>query len=245
MNFDIVTINPDFFVSPLKNGLIYKGIKKKIIYFNIWNLMDFKQNNYGVDDKIYGGGAGLLMQPKPLYYVIKKIRSLYKKTFIIHVSPQGQLINLNLINQLLCYDSLVFICSRYSGIDQRIIDNYIDMEISIGDFVLSCGEICVLVIIDLIIRNIPGILNNIDSCKNDSFNFKGLLGYPNYTRPYKFNNFFVPKILLSGHHKEINLWRLKQSLIKTLIYKPYLLSNFFTDKDLIKFFKQVSKYFKK
>ncbi len=239
MNFDIITINPDFFTSPFKNGLIYKGIKKKIINFNIWNLMDFKEDNYGVDDKIYGGGPGLLIQPKPLYYIIKKIRSLYKKSFVIHLSPQGEIINVDLINQLLNYDSLIFICSRYSGIDQRIIDNYIDMEISIGDFILSCGEISVLVLIDLIIRNIPGIINNINSCRNDSFNFKGLLGYPNYTKPYKFNNFCVPEILLSGNHKNINLWRLKQSFIKTLINKPYLLNNFFTDKKIIKFFKKI------
>ncbi len=243
MYFNIITINPDFFVSPFKNGLICKGIKKKIIHFNIWNLMDFKKSNYGIDNKIYGGGAGLLMQPKPLYYVIKKIRSLYKKNFIIHLSPQGQLINVNLIKQLLNYNSLVFICSRYSGIDQRIIDNYIDIEISIGDFILSCGEISVLVLIDIIIRNIPGILNNIDSCKNDSFNFNGLLGYPNYTKPFKFKDYCVPEVLLSGNHKEIHLWRIKQSFIKTLIYKPYLLNNFFTDKVLVKFLKKISKYF--
>ncbi len=239
MNFNIITINPDFFTSPFKNGLIYKGIKKNILNFNIWNLMNFKKKKYGIDDKIYGGGPGLLMQPKPLYKVIKKIRNLYKKSFVIHLSPQGQIIDINLINKLLNYNSLVFICSRYSGIDQRIIDNYIDIEISIGDFILSCGEISVLVLIDLIIRNIPGILNNIDSCKNDSFNFKGLLSYPNYTKPYKFNNFCVPKILLSGNHKNINLWRLKQSFIKTLIHKPYLLNNFFTDKKIIKFLKKI------
>ncbi len=243
MIFNIITLNPDFFISPLKSGLINKGIKKKIINFNFWNLMDFK-NKSNIDGKIYGGGPGLLMHPEPLYLIIKKIRSLYKESFVIHLSPQGQIINSNLINQLLYYDSLIFICSRYSGIDQRIIDNYIDMEISIGDFILSCGEISVLVIIDLIIRYIPGILNNIDSCKNDSFNFKGLLSYPNYTRPCKFNNFLVPEVLLSGNHKNINLWRFKQSLIKTLILKPYLLDNLFLDKNLLKFFKKFKKYLK-
>ncbi len=243
MIFNIVTMNPDFFISPFKNGLIYKGIKKKIINFNFWNLMDLK-NKSNIDDKIYGGGPGLLMRPEPLYFIIKKIRDLYKNSFVIHLSPQGQIINSNLINQLLYYDSLIFVCSRYSGIDQRIVDNYIDIEISIGDYILSCGEISILVIIDLIIRNIPGILNNIDSCKNDSFNFKGLLGYPNYTRPYKFNNFVVPKVLLSGNHKNINLWRFKQSLIKTLILKPYLLSNFFLNKKILKYFKMFEEYFK-
>ncbi len=240
MIFNIVTMNPSFFISPFKNGLIYKGIKKKIISFNFWNLMDLKKK-YDIDGKIYGGGSGLLMSPKPLYYVIKKIRDLYKKSFIVHLSPQGQIININLINKLLCYDSLIFICSRYNGVDQRLIDNYIDIEISIGDYILSCGEISVLVIIDLIIRNIPGILNNINSSKNDSFNFKGLLGYPNYTKPHNFNNFTVPEVLLSGNHKNIYLWRLRQSFIKTLIYKPYLLNHFFLDKNLLKFLK---KYFK-
>lgn len=167
--------------------------------------MDFKKSDYNIDGKIYGGGAGLLMNPKPLYKIIKKIRSLYKKSFVIHLSPQGKIIDINIINKLLSYNSLIFICSRYSGIDQRIINNYVDIEISIGDFVLSCGEISLLVVIDLIIRNIPGILNNIDSCNNDSFYFKGLLGYPNYTRPSIFNNISVPKILLSGNHNNIEL----------------------------------------
>ncbi len=245
MNFDIITINPDFFISPFKNGLIYKGIKKKILHFKFWNLIDFKESNSSIDNKIYGGGPGLLINPKPLYTIIKKVRSLYKKSFVIHLSPQGKIIDINLINKLLNYDSLIFICSRYSGIDQRIIDNYIDMEISIGDYVLSCGEISLLVVIDLIIRNIPGILNNIDSCKNDSFNFKGLLGYPNYTRPNKFNNLSVPKVLLSGNHKDIKLWRLKQSFIKTFISKPYLLNKFILSKSFIKIFNKIKKYFEK
>ncbi len=225
MNFTIISINPDFFISPLNNGLICKGIKKKIIKFNFLNLINFTKNKHSIDDKIYGGGSGLLIKPESLFLAINKAKSFFKNSFVIYLSPQGKIINNVIINKLLNFDNLIFVCGRYNGIDQRIIDNYIDMEISIGNYILSCGEISSLVIIDVLIRNIPGILNNINSSKFDSFNFNnGLLGYPNYTRPKEFNGKFVPSVLLSGNHNKINTWRFKKSLKKTFLNKPYLLN---------------------
>ncbi len=178
MNFNIITINPDFFNSPFKNGLIYKAIKKKIISINLIDLKKFiYKNNY--EDRVYGGGAGLLFKPESLYLSINSIKKENFNSLVIYLSPQGKIINDYIIKKLLNYNSLIFICGRYNGIDQRIIDNYIDMELSIGDYIISCGEISSLVVIDILIRKIPGVINNIKSYKFDSFNYLNkLLGFP-------------------------------------------------------------------
>ncbi len=179
MNFNIITINTSFFKSPLKNGLIYKAIKKKIININLINLKNFLSKNNNYEDKIYGGGAGLLFKPEPLYLAINNIKKYNFNSLVIYLSPQGKIIDNNIIKKILSYNSLIFICGRYNGIDQRIIDNYVDIEISIGDYIISCGEISTLVVIDILVRKIPGVLNNIESCKFDSFNYLNkLLGFP-------------------------------------------------------------------
>ncbi len=179
MNFNIITINPNFFKSPFKNGLIYKAIKKKIINIKLINLKKFLNKNDSYEDKIYGGGAGLLFKPEPLYLSINSIKKCNFNSLVVYLSPQGNIVNDNIIKKMLNYDSLIFICGRYNGIDQRIIDNYIDIELSIGDYIISCGEISTLVIIDMLVRKIPGVLNNIKSCKFDSFYYLNkLLGFP-------------------------------------------------------------------
>ncbi len=155
MDFNIITINPDFFISPCKNGILNKAIRKKKINLFFWNLMDFIGKKSFFEDKIYGGGFGLLIRPESLYFIINRIKKLYKKSLVIYLSPQGDILNKFLINKLLSYYSLIFVCGRYNGIDQRIIDNYIDIEISIGDYIISCGEISTLVVIDSIVRCIP------------------------------------------------------------------------------------------
>ncbi len=178
MYLNILSINPNFFISPFKNGLIYKAIKLNKIILNVFNINNFIKNSR-FDGKIYGGGAGLILRPEPLYLAIKKVNSIYSNSFVIYLSPQGKIIDKFLINKLLSYKSLIFICGRYNGIDQRIIDKYVNIELSIGDYIISCGEISTLVVIDILVRNIPGILNNIESSKLDSFNYlNGLLGYP-------------------------------------------------------------------
>lgn len=204
MKFGIITINPEFFYSCFNFGIIKKAIKNKKIIIDLWDLKNFS-NKKKIDDKIYGGGPGVLIKPKPLYLAICNAKNIYNNKFcIIYLSPQGIILNNNIIEKLFLYEKLILICGRYNGIDQRIIDNYVDMELSIGDYVLSCGEIPSLVLIDVLVRQIPGILNNIDSVNLDSFsNVKGILGYPNYTKPKNFNGFCVPDVLLSGNHYNI------------------------------------------
>ncbi len=178
MYLNIISMNPDFFISPFKNGLIYKAIKLNKIILNILNIIDFS-NNHNYEGKIYGGGFGSLLRPEPLSLAINKIKKQQINTYVIYLSPQGKIIDKYLINKLLSYESLTFICGRYSGIDQRIIDKYVDLELSIGDYIVSCGEISLLVIIDILVRNIDGVLNNINSSKVDSFSYLNkLLGYP-------------------------------------------------------------------
>ncbi len=227
MNLGIVTINPGFFNSVFKNGLIYKAIKNNILNVNFWDIKRYRGlKKKSIDGKIYGGGAGLLIKPKPLYLAINDARLYYGNSnlLVIYLSPQGEILNKDVILKLISYKSLIFVCGRYSGIDQRIIDKYIDLELSIGDYILSCGEISSMVVIDSLVRFIPGVLNNIESADNDSFdNKKCLLGFPNYTRPRIFNGLKVPKILLSGNHSNIYNWRLKKSLKKTLLKKAYLI----------------------
>ncbi len=224
MYINLITLNPDFFKSFLKNGLIYKAIKNNILFFNFFNPRLFlSKNDKNINDKIYGGGPGLLIKSLPIYLSIRKAKKICKNYYIIYLSPQGDILNKVIISKLLEYKSIIFICGRYSGIDQRIIDKYVDFELSIGDYILSCGEISSLVVIDVLVRHIPGIINNLSN-KFDSFYFNnGLLSYPNYTKPKIFNNMKVPKVLLSGNHNNIKDWRIKQSFKNTKIKKKYLI----------------------
>ncbi len=224
MNFGLITVNSFFFDSVFCNGIIYKAIKNNLIKINFWNPRDYVLTNK-IDGKIYGGGPGVILKPEPLFCAINDAKKFYKKKFcVVYLSPQGKILNKKIIFKLLKFKSNIFICGRYNGIDQRIIDKYVDYELSIGDYVVSCGEISVLVVIDSIVRNLPGVLNNIKSSYLDSFsNYNGLLGNPNYTRPKIFQGMKVPDVLFSGNHKYINFWKFKKSLEQTFLKKPYLL----------------------
>ncbi|WP_343154654.1 tRNA (guanosine(37)-N1)-methyltransferase TrmD [Buchnera aphidicola (Pseudoregma panicola)] len=220
---NIVTIFPKMFKTILKYGIIHKSIKSKILKIKFWNPRKFtNKKNKNIDDTPYGGGPGMIMNPYPLYKTIKHIKSLYKKKNIktIYLSPQGKKINKKNILNILKYNKIILICGRYEGIDERIIFKEVDEEISIGDYVLSGGEIPSMVLIECIVRFIPGILKK-KCIKEDSF-FNGLLDYPNYTKPKKFKGMKVPKVLLSGNHKNIKLWKIKESLKTTLKKRPDL-----------------------
>ncbi|BGI51499.1 MAG: tRNA (guanosine(37)-N1)-methyltransferase TrmD [Buchnera aphidicola (Ceratovacuna japonica)] len=241
ITINIITIFPKMFDSILKYGIINKSIKSKILKIRFWNPRKFtNKKSKSIDNKPYGGGPGMVMNPYPLYKTIKYIKSLYNKNNIktIYLSPQGKKINKKNILNILKYKKLILVCGRYEGIDERIILKEIDEEISIGDYVLSGGEIPSIVLIECIIRFIPGILKN-KCIKEDSF-FNGLLDYPNYTKPKKFKGMNVPKILLSGNHKNIKLWKTKESLRNTLIKRPDLF-----EKKLKKEKKKILKIFKK
>ena len=224
MRFDIITIFPEMFSAIKEEGVIARAIKKSIISINEWQLRDFSENKYkNVDDKAYGGGAGMVMQVMPIRDCIKKIKEQEPKTKVIYLSPQGEPLNQNLVEKLSSFESLTLLCGRYEGVDERIIKNDVDLEVSIGDYVISGGELAAMVLIDSVSRRLPNVLGNKDSL-NDSF-VNNLLDYPHYTRPESIDGDIVPEVLLSGNQAKIDAWRLEQAKHKTRQKRPDLLSN--------------------
>jgi tRNA (guanine37-N1)-methyltransferase len=224
MRFDIITLFPEMFSAIKEEGVIARAIKKSIISINEWQLRDFSENKYkNVDDKAYGGGAGMVMQVKPIRDCIKKIKEQEPKTKVIYLSPQGEPLNQNLVEKLSSFESLTLLCGRYEGVDERVIDNDVDFEVSIGDYVISGGELAAMVLIDSVSRRLPNVLGNKDSL-NDSF-VNNLLDYPHYTRPESIDGDIVPEVLLSGNQAKIDAWRLEQAKHKTRQKRPDLLSN--------------------
>ena len=224
MRFNIITLFPEMFSAIKEEGVIARAIKKSIISINEWQLRDFSENKYkNVDDKAYGGGAGMVMQVKPIRDCIKKIKEQEPKTKVIYLSPQGEPLNQNLVERLSSFESLTLLCGRYEGIDERVIDNDVDFEVSIGDYVISGGELAAMVLIDSVSRRLPNVLGNKDSL-NDSF-VNNLLDYPHYTRPESIDGDIVPEVLLSGNQAKIDAWRLEQAKNKTKQKRSDLLSN--------------------
>ena len=224
MKFDIITLFPEMFSAIKDEGVIARAIKKSIISIKEWQLRDFSENKYkNVDDKAYGGGAGMVMQVKPIRDCIKKIKEREPETKVIYLSPQGEPLNQNLVEKLVSFESLTLLCGRYEGVDERIIENDVDFEVSIGDYVISGGELAAMVLIDSVSRRLPNVLGNKDSL-NDSF-ANNLLDYPHYTRPESIDGDLVPEVLLSGNQAKIDAWRLQQAKKKTQQKRPDLLSS--------------------
>ena len=224
MKFDIITLFPEMFSAIKDEGVIARAIKKSIISIKEWQLRDFSENKYkNVDDKAYGGGAGMVMQVKPIRDCIKKIKEREPATKVIYLSPQGEPLNQNLVEKLVSFESLTLLCGRYEGVDERIIEKDVDFEVSIGDYVISGGELAAMVLIDSVSRRLPNVLGNKDSL-NDSF-ANNLLDYPHYTRPESIDGDLVPEVLLSGNQAKIDAWRLEQAKKKTQQKRPDLLSN--------------------
>lgn len=221
MKFDIITLFPEMFSAIKEEGVIARAIKKSIISITTWQLRDFSLNKYkNVDDKSYGGGAGMVMQVQPIRDCIIEIKKKNTKTKVIYLSPQGKKLDQDLVEKLTTYDSLTMLCGRYEGIDERVIENDIDYEVSIGDYVISGGELAAMVVIDAISRRLPNVLGNEDSLK-DSFT-DNLLDYPHYTRPEVVDGHSVPEVLLSGNQAKIDAWRLEQSIKRTKQKRPDL-----------------------
>ena len=222
MKFDIITLFPEMFSAIKEEGVIARAMKKSLISINTWQLRDFSSNNYkNVDEKPYGGGAGMVIQVKPIRDCISKIKQSSPNTKVIYLSPQGKKLDQNLVEELATFESITMLCGRYEGIDERVIENDIDFEISIGDYVISGGELAAMVVIDAISRRLPGVLGNEVSLK-DSFT-DNLLDHPNYTRPEVIDGQTVPEVLLSGNQAKIDAWRLEQSIKKTKQKRPDLL----------------------
>ncbi len=221
----ILTAFPEFFDSPLKCSMFQKAQDKHLIFFEIMDLRDYTADKHRtVDDKPYGGGPGMVFKPEPLYNAINAVKEKSAGSCFIYFSPKGRLFKSGIAREFALKDDLTLVCGHYEGIDQRIIDNLIDEEISIGDYILTGGEIAGLVFMDSFIRFIPGVLGNEESLHNESFE-NSLLDFPHYTRPYDFRGCKVPDVLISGNHKEIEKWRAEQSLIITRKRRPDLLSN--------------------
>jgi len=205
--------------------MFQKAQDKHLIFFEIMDLRDYTADKHRtVDDKPYGGGPGMVFKPEPLYNAINAVKEKSAGSCFIYFSPKGRLFKSGIAREFALKDDLTLVCGHYEGIDQRIIDNLIDEEISIGDYILTGGEIAGLVFMDSFIRFIPGVLGNEESLHNESFE-NSLLDFPHYTRPYDFRGCKVPDVLISGNHKEIEKWRAEQSLIITRKRRPDLLSN--------------------
>ena len=214
MVFDVITIFPDMFSAIKNEGVIARGIKKSLLEINTWQLREFSDNKRkNIDDSPYGGGAGMVMQVQPVRDCINKIKQIRPQTKLIYLSPQGQKLTHNLAKQLSELESITLLCGRYKGVDERVIERDIDSEISIGDYVISGGELAAMVLIDTVSRQIPKVLGNQDSL-NDSF-AHGVLDYPHYTRPETIDGQAVPEVLLSGHQSNIDIWRQYQALKNT------------------------------
>ena len=223
MNFNILTIFPDLF-NTLDHGVIGKAKKNGSFTVNLHDIRKYAVNKHGqIDGKPYGGGEGMLMMPQPLKESLEDIPK-NKIGKVIYLSPQGNPLNNAKAKELSAEKSITFICGRYEGIDQRFIDNYVDEEISIGDFIISGGELAALCSIDAIVRHIPGVLGNEDSSENDTFS-NGLLKGPQYSRPEIFEEMKVPDVLLSGNHEKIKEWKEFKSIEATINRRPELLNN--------------------
>ncbi|GAB4170600.1 MAG: tRNA (guanosine(37)-N1)-methyltransferase TrmD [Calditrichia bacterium] len=223
MKITIITPFPDIVESPIHESILKQAQKKTDLTFQIINPRDFAEDKHKViDDYPYGGGFGMVLKPEPLFGAIEfALKEFNEKPKIIYPSPQGKLFNQEIAKKLATEKNFVFICGRYKGIDQRVIDTFVDEEISIGDYIISGGELASLVIIDAIVRLQPGVLNHIESAETDTFS-EDLFDAPYYTRPEVFRNMKVPDVLLSGHHKKIEEWRLARRIEKTKRVRPDL-----------------------
>ncbi len=222
MRFDIVTLFPDFFTSSLSSGLLGKALARQIAQVNLVNPRDYTTDkHHKVDDEPYGGGVGMLMKPEPIFAAVESLPTLPRQEVIL-MTPQGQTMNQPMLRELATnYDQLIVICGHYEGVDERIV-HLVTREVSLGDFVLTGGEIPALALINGVIRLLPGTVGKVESLKAESFE-AGLLDYPQYTRPAEFRGWEVPHVLLSGNHQAIAKWRYEQQIQRTRDRRPDLL----------------------
>jgi len=231
MIFDVITLFPQMFDALTQYGITRRAAEQGNYVLKTWSPRDFTTDNYRtIDDRPYGGGPGMVMLGEPLAGAItaarqRQVASGVKKSRVVYLSPQGRLLTHQVVKDLVAQqdEGLILLAGRYEGVDERLIRQYMDEEISIGDYVLSGGELAAMVLIDSLVRQLPGVLGDADSADQDSF-VRGLLDCPHYTRPEVFNGEAVPPVLLSGNHADIQRWRLQQSLGRTWLRRPDLLA---------------------
>jgi tRNA (guanine37-N1)-methyltransferase len=223
MRIDILTIFPDMFEGPFNHSIIKRSVEKGLAEIHIHNIRDFATNKHrNVDDYVYGGSAGMVMMVQPIADCIDKLRAEREYGEIIFLTPDGELLNQGMANQISLEANLIMLCGHYKGIDERIREHYITKEISIGDYVLSGGELAAAVLTDSIIRLLPGVLSDETSALSDSFQ-DGLLSPPVYTRPASYHGWEVPEVLLSGNEKNIKAWNYSKALERTRERRPGML----------------------
>jgi tRNA (guanine37-N1)-methyltransferase len=225
MDYVVLTIFPEMFETFWAHGIVRRAIDKRKINASALNIRDYaKDRHHMTDDRPYGGGSGMVMKPEPLANAIAVAERNAPSAKKILLSPQGRVFTQAIAHEFASAEGLILVCGRYEGVDERICNGLIDDEISIGDYVMTGGEIAAMVIIDTVTRLIPGTLGAEDAAEKDSFS-NGLLEHAHYTRPQRFAGIEVPEVLLSGNHREIEKWRLESSLMRTLIKRPDLLEN--------------------
>ncbi len=228
LQIDVVTLFPPMFDAVTESGVTGRARERKLYELVLWNPRDFATGSYrSVDDRPYGGGPGMVMMLEPLEKALSAARqrqrsSGVEKPRVVHLTPQGRLLDHALVAELAKEQGIVMLAGRYEGVDERLVKRVIDEEISIGDYVLSGGELAAMVVIDCVVRQMPGALGDAESASQDSF-VNGLLDHPHYTRPEVYGNDAVPAVLLSGNHADIARWRLKQALRRTWLRRPDLL----------------------
>ena len=225
MQIFILTISPETFQGPFNCGLFQKAVDKGVVKVDIRNIRDYTHDkHHTTDDSPYGGGAGMVMKPEPIFEAVETIKTeLAQKGIaevpVILMTPQGQLFNHSIAQKLKQYENMIIICGQYEGVDERVREHLVTEEISIGDYVLSGGELAAMVVINAVVRLLPGFLGSPESLLSESHT-DGLLEYPQYTRPPEFRNWAVPEVLLSGNHAQIAKWRENQSKIRTKQRRP-------------------------
>ena len=226
MTIDILTLFPEMMETVLDESIIGRARKSGIININCTNIRDFAENKHNrVDDYPYGGGNGMVMQPGPIYRAYKYVAEKYsEKPYVIYMSPQGRVFNQKIAKSFLQKEHIVILCGHYEGVDERIIEEIVDEEISVGDYVLTGGELPALVVCDCVSRMVPGVLSS-EECFSDESHFNGKLEYPQYTRPPVFMGRSVPDVLLSGHHLNIEKWRQEQSILRTKLKRPDMIKD--------------------
>ena len=236
MNIDILTLFPEMVSGFFTNSIMARAVKAGLVSYNIVDWRQYAEDrHHKCDDSPFGGGAGMVIKPEPLFKALNRLDAMNKR--VVYASPSGKRLTQDYARQLSREPELVFICGHYEGIDQRIIDRYVDDEICIGDYVISSGEVATLVIIDAVYRLIDGVITD-SSLDEESFTGP-LLEYPQYTRPETYCGMSVPDILLSGHHANIEKWRLRKRLEKTLSNRPDLLENASLDDEAGKILKEI------
>ncbi len=237
MLVQILTLFPEMFTGPFQSSIIKRAQEQGLVEFRIWNFRDYTTDRHRtVDDVPYGGGDGMVLKPEPILHCLKAVRKDTPPAKVVLLTPQGELFKQPIAKELASEGHLIFICGHYEGFDERI-RSWADRELSIGDYVLTGGELAAMVVSDAVIRLMPGALGSITSAETDSFT-GNVLEYPQYTRPFEFEGMTVPEILLSGHHARIEEWRRKQALLRTAIRRPDLLKDLSLSIDEKEFLKE-------